>query len=394
MTADDPRGQGPVHAMRRRSFALDLTRPLGTARGAIRRREGFLIAVERGSDGDGAGSDGDGAGSDGDGAGSDEDGAVGLGEATPLPGWTESREACAAALDELDGRAILGSMPDAASTPAARHGVSLALADAAARDAEARLADRLADEAGVTATPADAVPVNATVGDGSPGETAAEAKRAVDEGFDCLKLKVGARDVDADVERVRAVREAVGDAVALRADANGAWDRETARRALDALADFDLAYVEQPLPADDLDGLAALREGDRPGRPSDGVPIAADESVAGRGIDAVLDAGAADAVVLKPMALGGPDRALAVALRARSAGVDPVVTTTIDAVVARTAAVHVAAAIPDVSPCGLATGSLLDEDLAPDPCPVVDGQIAVPTGPGLAGGAFEDLRRW
>ena len=382
MTDDDPRGESPVRAMRHRPFALDLTRPLGTAHGAIRRREGFLIAVERGSDGDSAGGDGGGA--------------VGLGEATPLPGWTESREACAAAIDEVDVQNGSASAPaafDAASTPAARHGVSLALADAAARDAGERLADRLADEADVDATPADAVPVNATVGDGSPDETAAEARRAVDEGFDCLKLKVGARDVDADVERVRAVREAVGDAVSLRADANGAWDRETARRALDALTDFDLAYVEQPLPADDLDGLAALRAGDRPGRPDGGVPIAADESVAACGVDAVLDAGAADAVVLKPMALGGPDRALAAALRARSAGVDPVVTTTIDAVVARTAAVHVAAAVPEVSPCGLATGTLLDEDLAPDPSPVAEGAVAVPLGPGLAGAAFDDLRR-
>jgi L-alanine-DL-glutamate epimerase-like enolase superfamily enzyme len=287
---------------------------------------------------------------------------------------------------------------DAASTPAARHGVALAVADAAARDAGERLADRLAGDAGVGAAPAESVPVNATVGDGTPDETAAEAGRAVDAGFDCLKLKVGARDLDADVERVRAVRDAVGDGVALRADANGAWDRETARRALDALAPFGLAYVEQPLPADDLGGLAALRGGDRAegtdgGDGDERVPIAADESVAARGIGAVLDAGAADAVVCKPMALGGPDRALAAALLARSAGVDPVVTTTIDAVVARTAAVHVAAAVPDVSPCGLATGALLDEDLAPDPCPVAEGAVAVPPGPGLAGGGFDDLRR-
>jgi len=364
----------PALSVRHRPFALDLTRPLGTANGDIRGREGFVVAVERERDGATA---------------------VGLGEATPLPGWTESREACATALDrlsDLDGdggkRDPLDAL-DAEAAPAARHGVSLALADAAARGSGARLADRLADEAGVDATPADAVPVNATVGDGDPAETAAEAERAVSEGFDCLKLKVGARSVDADIERVRAVREAVGDRVALRVDANGAWDREAARRALDGLAAFDLAYAEQPLPADDLEGLATLRETGRGSK----VPIAVDESVGTRGLDAVLDADAADVAVLKPMALGGPDRALAAALRVRSTGVDPVVTTTIDAVVARTAAVHVAAAVPDVSPCGLATGSLLDEDLARDPCPVADGRIPVPSGPGLAGGAFDELRR-
>jgi o-succinylbenzoate synthase len=379
VTDDDRGGEEPVRAMRHRPFALDLTRPLGTAHGEIHRREGFVVTVERGGG----------------------SGVVGLGEATPLPGWTESREACATALAGAEIRRGAASVPealDAASTPAARHGVALAVADAAARDAGERLADRLAEDAGVDTAPAESVPVNATVGDGTPDETAAEAGRAVDAGFDCLKLKMGARDLDADVERVRAVRDAVGDGVALRADANGAWDRETARRALDALTPFGLAYVEQPLPADDLDGLAALRGGDRAegtdgGDGDERVPIAADESVAARGIGAVLDAGAADAVVCKPMALGGPDRALAAALLARSAAVDPVVTTTIDAVVARTAAVHVAAAVPDVSPCGLATGALLDEDLAPDPCPVAAGAVAVPSGPGLAGGEFDDLRR-
>ncbi|TKX69809.1 enolase C-terminal domain-like protein, partial [Halorubrum sp. SP9] len=194
MTRDYPRDENPPVTVRHRPFALDLTRPLGTARGKIRSREGFVIAVER------------------------ETGVTGVGEATPLPGWTESRDACATALDELDGRAEaeppLESL-NAEATPAARHGVSLALADAAARDAGERLADRLADGAGVESAPADAVPINATVGDAGPDETAAEARRAVEAGFDCLKLKVGARDVDADVERVRAVREAVGDAVAL-----------------------------------------------------------------------------------------------------------------------------------------------------------------------------------
>ena len=374
MTDDDSPGEGRGRGIRHRPFALDLARPLGTARGEIRSREGFVVTVGRGGDG----------------------GAVVVGEAAPLPGWTESYETCDAALDglsDLDGGEAARDALDAAATPAARHGVSLAIADAAARRRDRRLADLLAGEAGIDATPADAVPVNATVGDGSPDETAAEAERAVDAGFDCLKLKVGAREVDADVERVRAVRDAVGDAVALRAAANGAWDRETARRALDALAPFDLAYVEQPLSAADLDGLAALRGGDpADGDGGGGVPIAADESVAARGVDAVLDAGAADAVVLKPMALGGPDRALAAALRARRAGVDPVVTTTIDAVVARTAAVHVAAAVPDVSPCGLATGALLDEDLAPDPCPIADGSLPVPSGAGLAGRAFDELR--
>ncbi|WP_144921027.1 mandelate racemase/muconate lactonizing enzyme family protein [Halorubrum salsamenti] len=361
--------------MRLRPFSLGLASPLRTARGPIDRREGFLVAVGPGVDGESVS-------------------VPGLGEATPLPGWTESRSACEAALREVgtagdDGgdEAIADdalSRLDPAETPAARHGLSLALADATASDAGCSLAEHLARIEGFPA-PAETVPVNATIGDADPEATVDAAETAAERGFDCLKIKIGARSLDADVERLRAVRRAVGDDVALRADANGAWDRETAREAVERLATLDLAYLEQPLPADDLDGAAALRE-----RQID-VPIALDESLASRGLDAVLDAGAADAVVLKPMALGGPDRTLAASKRARAAGVEPVVTTTVDAVVARTAAVHVAAAIPDVPPCGLATGSLLDADLAPDPCPVSEGSVPVPSGPGLAGDAFDDL---
>ncbi|MFC6752876.1 mandelate racemase/muconate lactonizing enzyme family protein, partial [Halorubrum tibetense] len=172
--------------------------------------------------------------------------------------------------------------------------------------------------------------------------------------------------------------------VDLGADANGAWDAGAARQALDRLEPVDLEYIEQPLPAAELSETARLRS-------ATDVPIALDESLATHSVETVLTADAADIIVLKPMALGGPDRAVDVARRAREAGVEPVVTTTIDAVVARTAAVHVAGAIPDVAACGLATSGLLADDLAPDPCPVADGRIAVPDGPGLAGDAFRDL---
>lgn len=350
--------------IRTRRFALDLSAPLRTARGEIAEREGFLVAVERDGDGGEAG---------------------GLGEATPLPGWTESLSACEATLAEerADGDGSARDRIDARESPAARHGVALALDDAAARDRGRSLGAHLADRAGLP-TPASSVPVNATVGDGSRAETVAAAGRAASEGYECLKVKIGARPLEEDVARLRAVRDAVGDDVALRADANGAWDRETAREALDRFEPLGLAYVEQPLPATDLAGAAALRA-------ETTVPVALDESLAEHALDRVLAANAADALVLKPMALGGPDRALDAAVRARAAGVEPVVTTTVDAVVARTAAVHVASAVPDVSACGLATGDLLAEDLARDPCPISDGRVSVPDGPGLAGGAFDGL---
>ncbi|MFB6161500.1 MAG: mandelate racemase/muconate lactonizing enzyme family protein [Haloferacaceae archaeon] len=345
-------------------FALALDPPLGTARGEIQRRRGLLVTVER-------------------------DGVRGVGEASPLPGWTESLADCRAALDDatdrlnaddgdVDGDVDRAALDSLDGTPAARHGLALALLDAEARAAGRSLAASIAD-----GPPATRVPVNATVGDGPPAATADAVRAAVESGFDCVKVKVGAGSLDRDVARLQAARDAAGPGVALRADANGAWDHETAARAVEGFADLDLAHLEQPLPAGDLAGHRDLR-----GR---GVGVALDESVARAGVGAVLDADAADVVVVKPMALGGPERAVAAARRARREGVEPVVTTTVDAAVARAAAVHVAAAVPDVEPCGLATGDRLVRDLVPDPVPVETGAIRVPEGPGTAGTAFDGL---
>ncbi|WP_053948268.1 mandelate racemase/muconate lactonizing enzyme family protein [Halolamina sediminis] len=347
-----------------RSFTLDLARPLSTADRTIDERRGFLVGMERSTD----------------------TGTVhGVGEATPLPGWTEEYEDCEAALrDPPQSWQHTDAVADGGqpSTPAARHGYRLAVLDAEARSNGTPLAALLADRGGFPG-PSESVPVNATVGDGSVDETVAAARTAVDAGFDCLKLKVGARSLDTDLDRVAAVRDAVDATV--RIDANGAWDCETATEAVDTFASIGVEYVEQPLPATELSGLAALR-----GR---GVEVAVDESVQAVGIQAVLDAGAADVAVLKPMALGGPDAAVAAAGRLAAAGVDPVVTTTIDGAVARAGAVHVAAAISGDRACGLATGGMLASDLGTDPVPVVDGAIAVPDGPGNVGAAFDD-RVW
>lgn len=332
-----------------KSFSLPLDPPLSTADGAITHREGYLVRYEH-------------------------RGETGLGEATPLSGWTETLADCEQALERAlaagaDGRHDAALLElDADEVPAARHGFSTALLDADARSDGVPLYEWLGGDR------CETVPVNATVGDGNTTATREAAREAVEAGFDCLKVKVGARPLEADLDRLRAVREACPD-VTLRADANGAWDRETASRAIGELVALDVSYVEQPLPADDLSGLASLR--------GDGLDIAVDESMRDRGLGPLLDAEAADRVVLKPMVLGGPGNAHTLALRARDAGVEPVVTTTIDGALARAAAVHVAAAIPDVAPCGLATADRLTSDLAPDPVPVSGGRASVPQASGL-----------
>jgi o-succinylbenzoate synthase len=331
-------------------FAVHLTPPLDTARGQLRERRGFLVSIEHGDQ-------------------------TGVGEATPLPGWTESYEECENALDraatlaeELDWGIALRKL----DAPAARHGVALALADARAKRQEKPLYRSLGREELV-----ETVPVNATIGTeaSDPEEVASLAQDAVEAGYECLKLKVGANGVEEDIERVRAVRNAVGEGVELRADANGAWTPTEAERAFEGLAALDVAYVEQPLPTAELSAHQRLR--DSP------VGVALDESLAAYDVGHIIENGAADVLVLKPMVVGGPDQVVEAARQCREAGIQPVVSTTFDAVVARTAAVHAAATIPEVAACGLATADRLRTDLAADPAPVSGGQITVPQTPGV-----------
>lgn len=332
-------------------FSLPLSSPLETASGRIESRDGLLARYEH-------------------------RGETGVGEATPLPGWTESLSACRATLQravdtaESEGHASALLDLEVANSPAARHGFTTALLDADARAETVPLYQWLGAD-----RECHSVPVNATVGSADVDETVQRVRSAVDRGFDCLKLKAGGRSVTEDVSRVRAVRTEVGDDVAIRVDANGSWCRDEAESALEQFERLDVAYVEQPLAADDLDGLAELAGGP--------VAVAVDESLVEHRVGDVLERDVADVLIVKPMVLGGPGDAHTISLRAREAGVEPVVTTTVDGVVARTAAVHVAAAIPNVRPCGLATAEFLEDDLGPDPAPVEGGHSTVPQSPGL-----------
>lgn len=324
-------------------FSLRLAHPLDTAAGTIQTRDGFVVRTSL-------------------------DGVPGIGEATPLPGWTESHEVCKQTLERIDDPVEALTDSRLRETPAARHGVSLGVLDARARATGRPLYRELGRDEAV-----ESLPVNATVGDGSVSKTAEAVERAATEGYPAVKVKIGARTPSVDVDRLEAVRSACPD-IELRVDVNGAWDESTADDILPDLAELDVSILEQPLPANRLEAHGRLR-----GR---GVEIALDEGCITHGISSILEADAADLVVCKPMALGGVDVTRDAMLSARTVGVDAIVTTTIDGTIARTAAVHLAASVPDMRACGLATGGFLESDLGGSTTDVTDGAIAVPQGKG------------
>jgi L-alanine-DL-glutamate epimerase-like enolase superfamily enzyme len=221
----------------------------------------------------------------------------------------------------------------------------------------------------VTDTPARSVPVNATLSAVDRVGAGLQAQLAVEQGFRCLKIKVGVGD---DAARVAAVRAVAGPHVQLRIDANGAWDVEQAVRNIEALAAAGLELVEEP-----VHGLAGVREV----RERVATRVAIDETAAEHG---ALTAGVADAVCLKISRCGGISGLLAAAALVRASGAEVYVASTLDGPLGVAAGVHAAAALASRGPlpaCGLATLAMFDElpaQLAP-----ANGEIAVPAGPGL-----------
>jgi o-succinylbenzoate synthase len=234
------------------------------------------------------------------------------------------------------------------------------------------------------------VPVNVTV----PAVDAERATAVVRDSGGCRTAKVkvaepGQSESD-DLSRVEAVRAALGPGGAVRVDANGLWDVDTAVRMVRLLerAAGGLEYVEQPCRT--VEELAAVR------RRVD-VPIAADESIR-RAEDPLRVARleAADIAVLKVQPLGG---VLACLRIAEQIELPVVVSSALETSVGIAAGVALAAALPELPyACGLATLALLDGDVTSHPFRVVDGALAVMRPePDLAAGVAagdETAGRW
>ncbi len=228
-------------------------------------------------------------------------------------------------------------------------------------------AAREAAELGFPPRVRDVVPVNCTIP--AVGPEQAEAFAAGGHGCTTAKVKVAepGQSLADDVERVGAVRSALGPHGSVRVDANGAWSVEEAVAAIGVLTQFDLEYVEQPCTT--VAELAAVRA-------QVGVPIAADESIR-RAADPlrVAEAQAADVAVLKVQPLGGIRRCL---LLAEQIGLPVVVSSALESSVGLAAGIALAAALPDLSyACGLATATMLAADVSASPLHPSGGCITV-----------------
>jgi L-alanine-DL-glutamate epimerase-like enolase superfamily enzyme len=224
--------------------------------------------------------------------------------------------------------------------------------------------------------------INAVLGGALTADTAELATKVTalaTQGYAVVKVKLGLAPPDTELGALRRLAADLPAGVALRLDANRAWDEATAARLLDAFAELPVEAVEEPLAHPDLAALRRLQQ-ELP------YPLALDESLPGIDLQAFFgDAASPPPVrrlVLKLAPLGGLLPAWALAQRAATAGIECAVTTGVDSACATLAAAHLAAALATPLAHGLATSSWLANDTGPAPT-IMNGTLSLPVAAGL-----------
>lgn len=155
----------------------------------------------------------------------------------------------------------------------------------------------------------DRIPTSLTVGLGSVKDTVKSSKNLISQGARILKVKIGG-DPEEDIERIRAIREITD--IPIRVDANQGYTLKRAMYVLRSIYRYDVEFVEQPIPAKQIEDLAILRKETE-------IPIMADESAHSKE-DVLRLIGKVDAINIKLMKSGGIREAIRIISLARAAG--------------------------------------------------------------------------
>lgn len=214
------------------------------------------------------------------------------------------------------------------------------------------------------------------------------ARWYVEMGFSTLKTKAGA-DMTEDLEMVRGVRDAVGDRLKLRIDPNRAYSPAQALELCRQLEQYNLEYLEQPIPAEPLSDAIALRRQTR-------VPIALNESVTDpASVLAIIRADAAEFILPDTHIAGGILPCVKIGHVCEAAGLPCIMHCGHDLGPKTAAMLHVAASSPAYSLANDSTYYGLEDDIITNPFQIESGSIAVPTLPGLGIEVdLEKLRRY
>jgi o-succinylbenzoate synthase len=217
-----------------------------------------------------------------------------------------------------------------------------------------------------------------TISVNSPEEMAEDSVAAVKRGYKTLKIKVG-KDSALDLERLKAIRTAVGQSIDLRLDANQGWKPKEAVKILRKIEDLalNIELVEQPVEAHDIEGLKFITDNVY-------IPVMADESVFSP-MDAlkIMQMRAADIINIKLMKTGGLYNALKICSMAEIFGIECMIGCMLEAKVSVTAAAHLAAAKSVITKIDLDGPVLCKEDPISGGAIFKESNITLGTGFGL-----------
>ncbi|TCP39172.1 muconate cycloisomerase [Tamaricihabitans halophyticus] len=324
-----------------------------------------------------------------------DDGVTGYGEACPVPAFTSETQASIVELvEQRISPALSGLDPrNRIALLAELHKIlrfapfTIAAVDTALLDLVGR-ASGLPVHALLGGAFRTRTEVHGSVGwDADPAKVAATAVEQA-ETYRWLKLYAGRGELDADIDRLQAVRDAVGPETRLFVDINGMWSPSDLMRALPRIREIDLVMLEQPLPPSAtgaIRDLVAKLE----------VDVVADESVR-----TVTDAAAvarentATVINLGHSKLGGPSTAMHAAHIAHGNGIGLMVGSVIEMGLATAMGLHIAAALPSLAYPSYLMGPLkYRQQITQEQVEVLDGHIAIPEGPGLGVTVDEDALR-
>ncbi|MDJ0805375.1 MAG: o-succinylbenzoate synthase [Gammaproteobacteria bacterium] len=344
-----------INASRLLNYRLPLNQVWRTNRGELRERSGWIVELATDS------------------------GLLGLGDCAPLPdAGTETASAAntwlARQLPRLRNCSpteALQRLPSDNRAPAAHHALETALLDLLSQAGHVSLRRWLSPSA------IDEISVNGAAG-GLDEQLFERVEALLAQGYETVKLKVGVFDVPLEIDRLQRLAARLPTNIRLRLDANGAWNLASAQEFLRRISGLPIESLEEPLRAPHLDDLYELQR-------STEIPLALDESIARLSRDRLIEHPPVRRLIIKPSVLGGLLPAKRLADSAAQAGMESIVTSTLESSVGVRAAAQLAMAIdPPSSPQahGLATAEWFSYDLA-EPIATQQGRLRLSDLDGL-----------
>lgn len=327
-------------------YRLDFKSPAGTSRGVMTQKISWMIVI------------------------SDENGQQGLGECGPLPGLSfDDRPDFGTRLlrlcEQFNQQEWATFEESLLFYPAMRFGFEMALRDYVMGG------KRLLFESDFTSAGAPQS-INGLIWMGSEAFMQQQIADKLEQGFRCLKMKVGALDFETEIGLLKALRQRFpADVLELRVDANGAFSVDSAPERLKRLAEMELHSIEQPIKAGQPEAMAALCA-------QNILPIALDEELIGLTdpdqMADLLDQVKPPYIILKPTLLGGFEACEAWIAAAEARGIGWWVTSALESNIGLNAIVQWTATLNNPLPQGLGTGQLYTNNFA-SPLLVEQGKL-------------------